>query len=446
MFKEIFDATSTIANARNVLIVSHFDADGLASAIILASALRKAKIQYNIKIVDQLDDDNFKQFINEPYDTIIFSDFGSLVSRNHNDIIEKNIIIIDHHELPQKEQNPFVIEVNPHKHNIDGGVEISASGIAYFIATYLNPQNVSLAPLALAGAYGDQQDISKYGDFVGLNKRIADEAIHFGILSPITDFQPAAPSTKVSNAIKDFVDNPEDFLEDIKIINKPMKDLTQEEKTKLALNIMKYTLKNNVLDFEKLFKTDYIINPTALNSLTQFKTVRELTTFLNASGKTYTEFIAINSILNNTLDRNTIDKTIFEYTKTLSMTLQKIQKQKPIKMKWISAYEIDTTERIIGTAITIALKKLIIDPTTIAIGIVESKYKPDYVKISARMIDEFVEKGINIGKILQTITTQVGGTGGGHDVAGGGLIPKEKTHEFIEQLNNTIQTILKNTN
>jgi RecJ-like exonuclease len=249
----------------------------------------------------------------------------------------------------------------------------------------------------------------------------------------------------VSNAIKDFVDNPEDFLEDIKIINKPMKDLTQEEKTKLALNVMKYTLKNNVLGFEKLFKTDYIINPTALNSLTQFKTVRELTAYLNASGKTYTEYIAINSILNNTIDRNTIDKTIVEYSKTLSVTLQKIQKQKPIKMKWVTAYEIDTTERIIGTVITIALKKLI-DPTTIAIGIVESKYKPNHVKISARMIDEFTQKGINIGKILQTITTSLSGTGGGHDVAGGGLIPKEKTQEFLEQLNNAIQTILKNTN
>ncbi|MGC9069609.1 MAG: DHH family phosphoesterase, partial [Thermoprotei archaeon] len=227
MIREIFEAIDYIVNAREILIVSHFDADGLASAIILAHTIRKLRIPYKIKILDQLTTEDYKTLINLPHDTIIFADFGSVVSRNFQSI-EKNIIIIDHHEIPDKE-NPFIIEINPHKYNYDGNTEISSSGLSYLIARNLNQENIILVPYALAGAYGDQQDISEERDFIGLNKIIANEGIQNGIIKRTTRLFAITPTTKLAKAIQNTTNLSEEEIRELSIPDKMIKELTQEE-------------------------------------------------------------------------------------------------------------------------------------------------------------------------------------------------------------------------
>jgi len=44
-----------------------------------------------------------------------------------------------------------------------------------------------------------------------------------------------------------------------------------------------------------------------------------------------------------------------------------------------------------------------------------------------------VEAGLNLGKILSECCAQVGGAGGGHNIAAGASIPEEKIDDFLRE-------------
>ena len=50
-----------------------------------------------------------------------------------------------------------------------------------------------------------------------------------------------------------------------------------------------------------------------------------------------------------------------------------------------------------------------------------------------------VDNGLNLATVLRAACEQVGGSGGGHDVAAGGIIPKGKEKEFIELVNRILK-------
>ena len=75
--------------------------------------------------------------------------------------------------------------------------------------------------------------------------------------------------------------------------------------------------------------------------------------------------------------------------------------------------------------------------------IVSSKTKNGDVKISARANDEMVEKGLNLGIILQLLSGKYGGIGGGHKIAAGAEIPYHGWKEFLEDLNREVLGALK---
>jgi len=55
------------------------------------------------------------------------------------------------------------------------------------------------------------------------------------------------------------------------------------------------------------------------------------------------------------------------------------------------------------------------------------------VKVSARAARALVEKGLDLSVVMKTATAVVGGTGGGHNVAAGGTIPKGSEGKFLDE-------------
>jgi single-stranded-DNA-specific exonuclease len=51
--------------------------------------------------------------------------------------------------------------------------------------------------------------------------------------------------------------------------------------------------------------------------------------------------------------------------------------------------------------------------------------------------------GVNLGKILQELTSKYKGSGGGHDIAAGANIPTDSKNEFFKELNTTVAQALK---
>jgi RecJ-like exonuclease len=56
------------------------------------------------------------------------------------------------------------------------------------------------------------------------------------------------------------------------------------------------------------------------------------------------------------------------------------------------------------------------------------------VKVSARGTQDLVRKGLNLSEALAVVSAEVGGAGGGHDIAAGATIPENSKDEFIRRL------------
>jgi single-stranded-DNA-specific exonuclease len=50
-----------------------------------------------------------------------------------------------------------------------------------------------------------------------------------------------------------------------------------------------------------------------------------------------------------------------------------------------------------------------------------------------------VHRGVDLSKAIQNVIQTVGGVGGGHDIAAGAVIPRDRTTDFLKLLDVEIQ-------
>jgi RecJ-like exonuclease len=65
------------------------------------------------------------------------------------------------------------------------------------------------------------------------------------------------------------------------------------------------------------------------------------------------------------------------------------------------------------------------------------------MKVSSRGNQELIRKGLNLGAAVSEAAREVGGAGGGHDIAAGAFIPRESKQEFLRILDGKIGTQIK---
>lgn len=58
----------------------------------------------------------------------------------------------------------------------------------------------------------------------------------------------------------------------------------------------------------------------------------------------------------------------------------------------------------------------------------------DKVKISSRGTFELLDEGIDLAEALRESAAAVSGTGGGHRIAAGAMVPKEREEDFLNEL------------
>ncbi len=165
-----------LVKEKRLTVVGHYDADGLASTAILVKALRRAGVETDFINTRQIDSDHISE-VNGFDHPIVFVDMGS----GQIELLEKEIkgkfYIVDHH--PPVKETPN--QVNPFQHGIDGTRELSATGVAYFVARAMGEDNKDLSPVGVIGAVGDMQDL--HGGLKGANRRIIKDAEELGLLN-----------------------------------------------------------------------------------------------------------------------------------------------------------------------------------------------------------------------------------------------------------------------
>jgi RecJ-like exonuclease len=415
---------------QEVCIVSHFDTDGITSASIMISTLKKLDKRFSLKIVKSLNE----QFIEElPKDKIIlFLDLASGSLKHIEKAKLKEVFIIDHHELNSKILLENVKMINPH---LESKQKISASGLTYLFCKDKNKDFKELAKLAVLGMIGDC--LEKEIDF--LNHGILEESgvqRKRGLL--------IYPSTRPINRVLEYSSNPYipevtgnikgvlELLREVGITPengkyKSLIELNEKEMEKLTTAIL---LRN-----AKIKSKDLIGDIFLIKMFNKLEDARDLSAIINACSRSGKPELAVQYCLEVPLAKKNAELAHIKYKQNLITGLNYITETEKISGKGFVI--INARDRIkdtmIGTIASIISNSAIYEEGTI---ITTMAYSEDKIKVSARTVGK---EGRNIRELLSKTVDVIGGDIGGHEHAAGCIIDQEKESEFIDLLKKNLE-------
>ena len=209
-------------------------------------------------------------------------------------------------------------------------------------------------------------------------------------------------------------------------------DLADEEKDVLAAELIKIN--------PDIFGDCYLI-PSEIPML---RDLEEYAYILDACGKNKKFGLGLSIALGereNALSSAT--ELQRKYRDQIVKGLEWVKREGPIQLS-SSQYlysEDKVLKSVMGTIASIGLSVELIDSSKPVLGL--SRLHND-IKISGRTTREMVEKGVDLGKALCDSSNNFGGTGGGHDIAAGAMIPYESKDNFLHLFDEMIEYQLNN--
>ncbi len=411
-------AAEEIKKSERIEVVSHFDCDGIASAAIISRALERAGKKFGMNIAKQIKPELIGKIREKNPELVIFTDLGS----GYLEELEKlecKIIIADHHIVKKDIQMKNAIHINPEFFGIK---TLSGACVTYVLAREMSQINKDLAVIAIIGAIGDMQEYE-----YGLHPEIVREAEDNGLkkekglrlygrtrpLHKALEYSDIPSVSSESSAIQ--------FLSNIGIKLKngsawrTLNDLTKEEMQTLSDKLILETIKNGKKT-EEIFNDIYFYGGTEL---------RELSTLLNACGRTENHDIGIGVCLGDEAAKKKSVSVIGEYRKQIATALNWAGSNSDRIVRKESASFImagnNVNENVIGTITSILIKS---ETCGILVGLAEGE---DGIKVSARTTN-----GADLNSIISKAAAEAGGFGGGHTRAAGGTIPFGSEEKFID--------------
>jgi len=425
-----------LESSDSVRVFAHHDADGLCSAALMIEFLRFKNKKFHLTILPQIESRNIKQL--EGKGLLVLCDFGSGQLNELKDVIKsRKVLILDHHQFDQANNDDNLIHVNPYLSGVNGNSGVSASGVAYLFIkhTGFSPNAV----IALIGASGDYQDVNGFKD---LNQEIINECC--GVIERKdlriygANTRPIHKALEYSSIIIPGVSSSGsgsiNFLQELGIELmkdgewRTISDLTSSEKQKLISAII---IKRNGVDKpEDIFTTVY----EAVNENGFRRNLREFSSLLNACGRLGRASIGISVLMNKDYDELALEVNK-EYKELITQSLNWFENNKSKCLETDRVFYLRAGDGIkpavIGTICSILSNSGVINKDLI-IGMALDN---GLIKVSARKARD---NDFNIGLALKKAIYGIG-EGGGHNDAGGAYINKESVELFI----NNIEKILK---
>jgi len=459
-FKELREKSDSISElienaideGKQIIVCCHLDADGLTAGSIIGKSIYKEDGRAIIRTVSELSQNCITNLKNQEYDFYIFTDIGM----GYVELLDRELgnkwIILDHHQS-SKEELEHERVLNPHAFGIDGGVEISGSGVAYLVAKHINSSNRDSSILAVVGALADRQDQGPSRSLVGVNQKvILKDAKMLGLIKEEKDLVFYGRETKpIHEAIAatniPFIPllsgNPDACLAALLSSNFKLKEgekwrtiaqLTYEEKMKLIEILIPYLTKDGAKSevIEELFGTVYTLLKEEEGTI--LRDAREFGSLLNACGRSGKPSIGILICLG---DRNEAyymgEKILLEYRKRITQYLQAINsdvKRMSYQGNIVNVVGDDLVdEKMLGAVASIISSSPLFRDKIV---IVRTKTKENELKISIRRGERI--KDLNIGLIVGRVAKSLNGSGGGHSAAAGAKISPELYEKFMTKL------------
>jgi len=413
----------------SLVIVSHFDTDGISSAAIMVQALKKLDIPFTLKITKNLEKDFIRSLPKDK--TIMFLDLASNSFEYIKEEKLKRVFIIDHHEI-SKEIPENVEILNPQLYKKQ---KISSSGLVYLFCKELDESNKRYAKLAVLGMVGDQleKDIGKLNNNILEDGEIKRKR---GLL--------IYPSTRPLNRVLEYCSHPfipgvtgdaKGVIELLRETNlspksgkyKSIMELTEEEMEKLITGIMLRSPKA---------KYDSIIGDIFLLKLyNKLEDAREISAIVNACSRFGDSNSALQFLMEIPSAKKNAEAIHIKYKQQLVSALKFVNDTKKISGKGyviINARD-NIRDTMAGTVASILSNSSLYEEGTI---IVTMSYYEKNIKISGRVVGR---TGKNIRGILANIINDLDGEVGGHEFAAGAIISQKKEKEFIDLLKKSFE-------
>ncbi len=442
-------------------IVSHLDADGLASAGIISKALRRIGAKFHVRIVHQLSS-NIILTIPRKDRVLIFTDLGSGQLSLLTDF-DNSAIIIDHHPPEETDSEEF-LHFNPHFFGLDGGVDISGAGMAYLVAREIDDANKDLSALAVVGALGDRQDRGEGRSLTGLNSKIVCEAVESGVLEDVKDLMFFGRETRPIPVAIEYTMDPfipglsgnnaacmKFLTERVKIPLKTgdrwrtLSELSQQEKSKLVSELVKYMLASGLTTSEaqSIVGSVYILTREIVG--TPMRDAREFAFLLNACGRTGKTGLGLAICMGDRRLSDDALRVAGEYRAKLAEYMNWLG-EKNVKDEgavcWFDGGGY-INDKMVGTLTSILSSSRSCQDKVI-VGFAYSE-EEKAVKVSIRL-GSGVSSKIDLGMAVRNVMSKMGlgFIAGGHEAAAGAYIPSGKEKEFIEHLKSEIERMIGN--
>ncbi|MFL6512619.1 MAG: DHHA1 domain-containing protein [Nitrososphaera sp.] len=455
-FCEILRAT--VEEGNEVAIVTHLDADGIASGSIMAMALRRMGARCSVRTVQGMSPAVVEMMKADGRDFYLITDLGGGWSSVLGKVLGNKWLIIDHHELAEEEIMTDVEcrILNPWKFGIDGGREVAAGGMAYMVAKALDFKNNDLSPMAIVSAVADRQDQGDKKSLSGLNAEILKTAQTLGHISVDLDIALSDRETRPvheslafteSHYIDGLTWNKEACYLLLKNAGIKLKDnsgrwrvlaeFSYEEKTSVVQAVA-----NFVADSDKRLSEimigdlmGYVYTLTREDKRSHLRDAREFSTMLNACGRIGRPGVGVTICMGDrTAALTEGEETINTYKGTLRKYLSKIFSE-----KWRIADD--------GTCVFINGDGILDEGMLGAVSTFLSR-SPSFRdrllfvrtlamtgthRFSSRKCMDCKSKA-NLGKLMRVCSNALNGEGGGHSAAAGCTIPSSKLEDFIAKI------------
>jgi RecJ-like exonuclease len=442
------EALRLAEEGKKMLVVTHIDADGLASgSVVFASLLRKGA-DITVRSVPDLDPRRIKELEEAKYDFYIFTDLASALVEELEAAFDGRFLVIDHHQLAASDlAKPSV--VNAWQYGYDGGREACSSTMAYFFATAVDPANRDLSYLAVVGAVADRQDAGRGRSLTGLNRRALEDAEAAGLLIASNDLtftgrqtRPIHEALALTSApyLPGLTGNKDAVLAALIQAGVRLKEgarwrtiseLSDEEKMKLTEVIAGAIAQSGGATDAVASLVGEVYNLVYEDSFTPLRDAREFATLLNACGRMGAAGVGMAVCLGDRGDAlKAAMKTLAEYRLGISNAVQGLMSdssrlEQHGRLVLVRASDI-VDERLLGPVTSIitsspALK----DKVVVAL----TNSGESEVKVSSRVGDSF-EGDVNLGVVLREAAEAVKGVGGGHTMAAGAKISSSAVAAF----------------
>jgi len=449
LLKRARECAHAIEKQDEILIVSHVDADGLASAGIICGALDRIEKGYEVKIVKQLDPSVFLDISSA--EAVIFTDLGS-GSLDLIDDLGPLCVIADHHQPTGRSDT--ALHLNPHLFGFNGATDLSGSGATYLIARALG-ENADLADLAVVGAVGDLQHVRE-GRLRGVNRLILDEAEKHAVVAAEKDLQAFGRQTRPIHKLLEYASNPyipgitgnsDQILGFLTSLNIELKeggkwkkwiDLSSIERRTIISALLQRCLaqgmppeiiQNLVGEVYTLLKEE---RGTALRDASEYATL------LNATARYGFEKIGVAVCMG---DREgsyrKANELLLMHRENLARGLNYVKQSGVTTLSNLQYFHAgdNILETIVGIVAGMCKNLDGVNRHLTIVGLANSE---EGVKVSARGTQTLVQRRLNLARAMSEAANSVGGVGGGHDIAAGATIPEGTETEFLKHLNQLV--------